>query len=183
MRKNAVVMEYWIGVFSPSLHHSNRLTLCLCAYVDIFLGEVIIMVVKRILFPTDFSEGALHAMPYALDVAKNCGGKLFLLHVIYDVATASGLYVPHISFDDMYRDLEKSAQKELEKFGCEKLCDFKNVEYAILRGIPYESILNFAGEKNIDLIVIATHGRTGLDRFLFGSTAEKIVRYASCPVL
>lgn len=143
----------------------------------------IIMLTERILLPTDFSEGALHALPYALDIAKSCGAKLFLLHVIYDVATASGLYVPHISFDEMYSDLEKSARKELEKFGCEELGDLKNVEYTVLRGIPYESVLNFAREKNIDLIVIATHGRKGLDHFLFGSTAEKIVRYAQCPVL
>lgn len=141
------------------------------------------MLTKRILLPTDFSEGALNALPFALDMAQNCGAKLFLLHVIYDVVTASGLYVPHISFDEMYKDLEKSAQKELEKFGCEQLCSLKDVEYTVLRGIPYETILNFAGEKNIDLIVIATHGRKGLDHFLFGSTAEKVVRYAPCPVL
>ncbi len=141
------------------------------------------MLTKRILFPTDFSEGALHALPYALDMAKSCGAKLYMLHVIYDVATASGLYVPHVSFDEMYKDLEKSAQKELEKFACEELKDLKDVEYTVLRGIPYDEILKFAQEKNIDMIVIGTHGRKGLDRFLFGSTAEKVVRYAPCPVL
>jgi len=141
------------------------------------------MMTKRILFPTDFSEGALHALPYALDMAKNCNAKLYILHVIYDVATASGLYVPHVSFDEMYRDIEKSARKELEKFGCEELKDLKDVEYAVLRGIPYEGILKFAQEKNISIIVIGTHGRKGLDHFLFGSTAEKVVRYAPCPVL
>ncbi len=138
---------------------------------------------KRILFPTDFSEGALNALPYALEMVKACGAKLYMLHIIYDVATGSGLYVPHISFDQMYRDLEKSAQKELERFACEELKDCNDVEYTVLRGIPHEGILKFAEEKNIDLIVIATHGRKGLDRFLFGSTAEKVVRYAPCPVL
>lgn len=141
------------------------------------------MLTKRILFPTDFSEGALHALPYALDMAKTCNAKLYMIHVIYDVATASGLYVPHVSFDEMYKDLGKSAQKELEKFGCEELKDLKDVEYTVLRGIPYDEILKFAKEKNIDIIVIGTHGRKGLDRFLFGSTAEKVVRYAPCPVL
>ncbi|MGO9013930.1 MAG: universal stress protein [Dissulfurispiraceae bacterium] len=141
------------------------------------------MLTKRILFPTDFSEGALYALPYALDMAKSCNAKLYMIHVIYDVATASGLYVPHVSFDEMYKDLGKSAQKELEKFGCEELKDLKDVEYTVLRGIPYDEILKFAKEKNIDIIVIGTHGRKGLDRFLFGSTAEKVVRYAPCPVL
>jgi len=141
------------------------------------------MIVKNVLFPTDFSEGALHALPYAVDMARTGNAKLYLLHVVYDVATASGLYVPHISFDQMYIDLEKSAQKELEKFALEEVQDFKNVEYAVLRGIPYEAILKFVEAKNIDLIVIATHGRKGLDRFLFGSTSEKVIRYAPCPVL
>ena len=141
------------------------------------------MLIKNILFPTDFTEGALHALPYAADMARSCQAKLHIIHVIYDVATASGLYVPHVSFDEMYKDLEKSAQKELEKFGYEELKDLKDVEYTVLRGIPYEGILKFVQEKNISIIVIGTHGRKGLDRFLFGSTAEKVVRYAPCPVL
>jgi nucleotide-binding universal stress UspA family protein len=61
--------------------------------------------------------------------------------------------------------------------------DLKDVEYTVIRGIPYEEILKFAEEKNIDLIVIGTHGRKGIDRVLFGSTAERVVRNASCPVL
>ncbi len=141
------------------------------------------MEIKKILFPTDFSEGALNALPYAVDLAKNYGAKLHMLHVVYDIATASGLYVPHISVDEMYKELDASAQKELEKFGADKRMDLKDVEYTVIRGIPYEEILKFAEEKNIDLIVIGTHGRKGIDRVLFGSTAERVVRNASCPVL
>ncbi|MBZ0155784.1 MAG: universal stress protein [Alphaproteobacteria bacterium] len=141
------------------------------------------MTIKKILFPTDFSEGALNALPYAVDMAKNYGAKLFLLHVVYDIANASGLYVPHVSIDEMYKELEAGARRELEKFGLEERRDIGAVEYGILRGVPYEEILRYAGEREIDLIVIGTHGRKGLDRFLFGSTAEKVVRYARCPVL
>jgi nucleotide-binding universal stress UspA family protein len=141
------------------------------------------MEIKRILFPTDFSEGALNALPYAIDLAKSYGAKLHLLHVVYDIATASGLYVPHISVDELYKELDTSAQKELEKFGATAKKDIKDVEYTVIRGVPYEEILKFAQEKNIDLIIIGTHGRKGLDRVLFGSTAERIVRNALCPVL
>lgn len=141
------------------------------------------MEIKRILFPTDFAEGALNALPYAIDLAKSYGAKLHLLHIVYDIATASGLYVPHISVDTLYKELDVSAQKELEKFGATAKKDLKDVEYTVMRGIPYEEILKFAQEKNIDLIVIGTHGRKGLDRILFGSTAERIVRNALCPVL
>ena len=141
------------------------------------------MNIKKILFPTDFSEGALNALPFAVDMAKNYGAKLHMLHVIYDVATASGLYIPHVTFDALYTELEASAKKELERFGCEEMQSLKDTEFTLLRGVPYEEILKFAKENNFDLIVIGTHGRKGLDRVLFGSTAERVVRNASCPVL
>lgn len=143
------------------------------------------MKIKKILFPTDFSKGALHALPFAVEMAKNYHAKLLLLHVIYDVASGSGLYVPHISFDNLYADLEAGAKKQLESFGVaeRKKLKLKSVEYTILRGVPYEEILKFIKEKNIDLVVMGTHGRKGLDRVLFGSTAERVVRNSSCPVL
>ena len=141
------------------------------------------MEIKKILFPTDFSEGALSALPYAVELAKKYGAKLYMLHIIYDVATASGWYVPHASFDEMYKELEAGAKKELERFGLEQRRDLKDIEYSVIRGIPYAEILKFAKGKDIDIIVIGTHGRKGIDRVLFGSTAERVVRNAECPVL
>ncbi|HWR90382.1 MAG TPA: universal stress protein [Dissulfurispiraceae bacterium] len=141
------------------------------------------MEVKKILFPTDFSEGALNALPYAVDLAKSYGAKLSMLHVMYDISTSSGLYVPHISVDEMYKEMEASARKELERFGLDLRRDMKDIEFTVLRGVPYEEILKFAEKNAIDLIVIGTHGRKGLDRVLFGSTAERVVRNATCPVM
>ncbi|MDI6802187.1 MAG: universal stress protein [Thermodesulfovibrionales bacterium] len=141
------------------------------------------MEIKNILLPTDFSESSLTAMKYASDMSRSYGAKLYLLHVIYDVAAASGLHVPHISVDEMYKELETNAQRELEKFGTEEKKGLKDVQHTVIRGVPYEEILKFASEKGIDLIVIGTHGRKGLDRVLFGSTAERVVRNALCPVL
>lgn len=141
------------------------------------------MEIKKILFPTDFSEGASNALPYAVEIAKKYGARLYMLHIIYDIATASGWYVPHASFDEMYKELEAGAKKELERFGLEQIRDLKDIEYTVMRGIPYEEILKFAKEKGIDLIIIGTHGRKGIDRVLFGSTAERVVRNAECPVL
>ncbi len=141
------------------------------------------MQIKKILFPTDFSEGAKNALPYAIDMAKTFGAKLYLMHVIYDIATASGLHVPHTSVDQMYSEIKTSAQKELERFGLKEREGLTDVEYSIKRGVPYEEILKFAKENNINLIVIGTHGRKGIDRVLFGSTAERVVRNSSCPVL
>lgn len=141
------------------------------------------MKVKKILFPTDFSEGSDNALPYAADMAKHYGAKLYLLHVIHDIAKATGWYVPHVSLDELYRDIEKNAAKEMDRYGLEEFRGLKDIERPVVKGIPYEEILKFAKENNIDLIVIGTHGRKGLDRVIFGSTAEKVVRDAPCPVL
>jgi len=141
------------------------------------------MKIKSILLPTDFSDGSLYALSYAVDMAKANDSKLYLLHVLYDIASASGLYIPHTSVDVMYREMEESAKKELERFGWQQREGLKNVEYSVIRGLPYEEILKFAKEKNIDLIVIGTHGKTGIDRVIFGSTAQRVVRHSTCPVL
>ncbi len=140
------------------------------------------MNVKKILFPTDFSEGSDNALPYAADMAKHYGAKLYLLHVIQDVE-ATGWYVPHVSLDELYKDMEKNAAKELGRYGLEEFRGLKDIERIVVKGRPYEEILRFARENKADLIVIGTHGRKGLDRVIFGSTAEKVVRDAPCPVL
>ncbi len=141
------------------------------------------MKIKTILFATDFSEGSKSALPYAVDLAKRYEAKLFFMHVIYDVARTTGWYVPHISVEEIYNDLEKSARLEMEKTFIEEMRGFKNIEHVVVKGVPYEEITKFAEANKIDLVVLATHGRTGLDRLLFGSTAEQVVRYAPCPVL
>jgi nucleotide-binding universal stress UspA family protein len=141
------------------------------------------MEIKSILFPTDFSEGSALALKYAVDIANKYGAKIFVVHVIYDVAKASGWYVPHISMDQLYKDIEEGAKKELDRFGVEELERMKNVEKHVLKGIPHEEIINFAKNNKVDMIVMGTHGRKGIDRILFGSTAAQVVRFAPCPVL
>jgi nucleotide-binding universal stress UspA family protein len=144
------------------------------------------MEIKKILFPTDFSEGSSHALLYAVDLSKHYGAKLHIVHVIYDIAKAAGWYVPHISVDEMYKDIEKGAKKQLERFGDEEercLKGIQDVERTVLTGVPHEEILKFAKEKKIELIVMGSHGKKGIDRILFGSTAAQVVRFAPCPVL
>jgi nucleotide-binding universal stress UspA family protein len=141
------------------------------------------MKINTILFATDFSEGSKNALPYAVDLAKRYEAKLFFMHVVYDVARATGWFVPHVSVEEMYKDLEKGAKAELEKTFIEEMRGFRDIEHVVMKGIPYEEITRFAETNKVDLIVLATHGRTGLDRLLFGSTAEQVVRYAPCPVL
>ena len=141
------------------------------------------MEIKRILFATDFSDGSSHALTYAVDLAKRYSAKLYFVHVIYDFTKAGGWYVPHVSMDEMFKDMEKSAKAELEKTFIKEMQGLKDVEHVVLRGTPYEEIIKFAGTNNMDMIVLGTQGRRGLDRMLFGSTAEQVVRHAPCPVL
>ena len=141
------------------------------------------MEIKRILFPTDFSEGSSHAIPYVADLTRHYQARLYVVHVLYDIAKATGFYVPHVNIEEVYRDMERNALKECEKWCCEELRGYKEIEYRILKGIPHEEILRFADENMIDLLIAGTHSRKGLDRIIFGSTAERIVRHARCPVL
>lgn len=141
------------------------------------------MEIKRILFPTDFSEGSSHALDYAIDMAKRYGAKLYLVHVLYDIGKAAGWYVPHASMDEMYKDIEKSAEKELSRFGLEELRSLKGVERSVLKGVPHTEIVKYAKDNKIDLVIMGTYGRKGMGRILFGSTASQVVRYAPCPVL
>jgi nucleotide-binding universal stress UspA family protein len=141
------------------------------------------MEIKSILFPTDFSEGSAEALKYAVEFANRYGAKLYVLHVIYDVAKASGWYVPHVSMDAIYKDIQEGAKKELDNFGVNELGGLKNIERIVQTGVPYQEIMNCAVKNKIDMIIIGTHGRTGIDRILFGSTAAQVVRNAPCPVL
>jgi len=141
------------------------------------------MEIKKILFPTDFMEGTAQAVPYAVDLAKKYGARLYIIHVIHEITIATGLYVPHVTVDELYRTMEAEAEKEITRVYLEELRGFGDVEYAVLRGISYEEIINYAEEKAIDMIVMGTHGRKGLDKLFFGSTAEKVVKGAPCPVL
>lgn len=141
------------------------------------------MKVERILFPTDFSEGSFHALPYAVDLTKNYNAKLYILHIIYDITKATESHIPHISADELYKELNEWAMKEIDSCCIEEIRTLPNVEKRVVKGIPYEEILSFASQNEIDMIVMGTYGRAGFERFIFGSTAEKVVRRAPCPVL
>jgi nucleotide-binding universal stress UspA family protein len=138
---------------------------------------------KTILFATDFSECSDYAFDYALSMARQCDARLLIVHVISEPVDLRGFYVPHISFDKLEEEIESGARKMMDKFCGSHLNEFTNYEAIITPGIPYDEIIKKASEKGADLIVLGTHGRTGLDHVLFGSTAEKVVRKSPLPVL
>ncbi len=138
---------------------------------------------KKILFATDFSEISDYAFDYAAALAGRFSARLFIVHVINEPVDLRGFYVPHISFDTIEREIALSAEKMMDKFCGQKLANYQNYEKCVVSGIPYEEILKKANDEQVDLIVMGTHGRAGIDHFLFGSTAERVVRKALCPVM
>jgi len=138
---------------------------------------------KTILFATDFSESSDYAFQYAYSLAKKFNARLLLVHVINEPVDLRGFYVPHISFEKLEEEIEEGAQKMMEKFCRTHIRDYDNYESIIVPGIPYDEIIKKATDNSADLIVLGTHGRTGLDHVLFGSTAEKVVRKSPVPVM
>jgi len=138
---------------------------------------------STILVAIDFSDSSDNAFQAALMMAEQFSARLLILHVINEPVDLRGFYVPHISFDKLEEEIEEGAKKLMETFCRQHIKHFENFETFIAPGIPYETIIARAADEAADLIVIGTHGRTGLDHVLFGSTAEKVVRKSPLPVL
>ncbi|MFK5926162.1 MAG: universal stress protein [Desulfuromusa sp.] len=139
--------------------------------------------ISTVLTAIDFSDSSDNAFQMALSMAKSFSARLLVLHVINEPVDLRGFYVPHISFEKLEEEIEEGAKKMMESFCRQNLHNFENYESLIVPGLSYEQIIGQAEEKSADLIVIGTHGRTGLDHVLFGSTAEKVVRKSKIPVL
>jgi nucleotide-binding universal stress UspA family protein len=138
---------------------------------------------EKILTAIDFSESSDFAFEYALTLATQFQAELTIMHVINEPVDLRGFYVPHISFEQLEKEIEEGAEKMMEKFCLTKMGDYTNYKTAIVTGIPFEEIIRKAEESGASLIVLGTHGRTGIDHLIFGSTAERVVRSAACPVL
>lgn len=143
------------------------------------------MQIRSILLPTDFSECANYALSYSAELARIFGARIICVNVIEPVVPTvgyTGMAEP-LPIADISEQLEDSAERELPKIaGCDE-CAGLDIEEVIVHGEASSEIVRVARERGVDLIVISSHGRTGLGRILFGSTAEAVVRHATCPVL
>ena len=138
---------------------------------------------EKILTAIDFSESSDFAFEYALTLARQFQAELTVMHVINEPVDLRGFYVPHISFEKLEKEIEEGAETMMQKFCRAKVRDFADYDTLIVAGIPYEEILRIANDHEVSLIVLGTQGRKGIDHFLFGSTAERVVRNAKCPVM
>lgn len=143
------------------------------------------MQIRTILVPTDFSECGNYALSYAASLARMFGASIICVHVIEPMVPTvgySGMTEP-LPIADITDQLEDSAERELPKIAEREEFASLKTEEVIVHGEAASEIVRVAKDKNVDLIVVSSHGRTGLGRILFGSTAEAVVRHAPCPVL
>jgi len=139
--------------------------------------------IRRILVPVDFSEVAPILAKWAKGFAKQLNAKIILTYVLEDLSTYEGIFVDLKTLTELENTLYEGAKKSMEDFLKEHFSDFPDVEPVLEKGDVVETILRVAQEKGADLIVIGTHGRKGLDRILFGSVAEGVVKNSPIPVV
>jgi nucleotide-binding universal stress UspA family protein len=138
----------------------------------------------RILVPTDFSKHSANALTYAVAFAEKFGAELHLLHVVQDLA----LFIPDAvtAMPPVALPVDQitlAAREALDRVIHEQQLERFSVYPEVREGTPFAEIVRFAREKDIDLIVMGTHGHTGLAHMLVGSVTERVVRKAPCPVL
>ncbi len=140
---------------------------------------------KSILVPTDFSEFSDRAVLQAADIAAQNNAKIYLFHVVDKMQECAIDYcIPLETVMKIQSDSEKEATRKMQE-EVNKILKAKKIDVAfdVKSGVPYEEILKEQQERKADLIVIASHGRTGILKSLIGSVAERVMREAKCPVL
>ncbi|MBN1572821.1 MAG: universal stress protein [Deltaproteobacteria bacterium] len=139
--------------------------------------------IKNILVPVDFSETSRVLAHYANIFSEKFKAKIHLLHVFQEYEGLTKLVLTNKVLENLMDELDDSGVKEMGDF-CRKYID-KNVEYEtlFLKGDPFKEILETIKDRNIDLVIMGTHGKTRFDHFFFGKTADRVVRNANCPVM
>jgi universal stress protein A len=139
--------------------------------------------IRRILFPTDFSEPAEYAWTYAMTFAQEFGAEVHLVHVVTPPPRLTEAYAvdfdPERTVQSLTAEASAAMDQQVEAAKSRSLIFRREVRV----GVDFREIIDYAAKQDIDLIVMATHGRTGLAHVLLGSVAEKVVRKAPCPVL
>ena len=139
--------------------------------------------ISKVLVPIDFSDYSKSALKYAVNFAKIFKADMFLIYVVEPIIYPPDFSMGQIAIPSVSTEWDERARDELDKLAKTEISSDVYVKTIIKTGKPFVEIIDTATEENIDLIIIATHGHSGVEHILFGSTAEKVVRKASCPVL
>ncbi|MGV1100125.1 universal stress protein [Thiovibrio sp. JS02] len=138
---------------------------------------------KKILVPVDFSENSQKILRDAADFAGKFQARLAVVFVVQSFDDYSGFFVPHMPIAQFEDEMVASAREKMKSFLAETLPGLAAPSSAILSGDVADEINRYAEEQGADMIIMGTHGYKGLEKVLFGSVAEKIVKTAPCPVL
>jgi universal stress protein A len=144
-------------------------------------GSAALFKLKKILVPVDFSDCSRKALQYAIPFAKQFGASITLLHVV-QINFVGGEF-GSIDYPLLENELKEGRAKLLDRLLQEEIRNDIPADASMRIGQPLSEIIKAAKELEIDLIIISTHGHTGLKHVFLGSTAESVVRYAPCPVL
>ncbi len=138
---------------------------------------------KKVLVPTDFSDSARHAFSYGLSFAAEYEAELVLLHVVENLTVGYASDLVPVPMAEVFQEISGYAKAELQKLAEEARKRGVSVTELVVQGKPSAEIIRHAAENEVDMIVLGTHGKGMLDQALFGSTTERVVRRAPCPVL
>jgi nucleotide-binding universal stress UspA family protein len=138
---------------------------------------------KKILFPVDLSESSPNLVPYVLTMAEKFGSEIHLLFVARVLDSFTSIYVPHPSIDKFENEVTEGAKKRIQEFKEEHFQAFPDTKAVVLSGDISEEILNYIKSEGVDLVIMGTHGRKGLEKVVFGSVAERVAKGSKAPVL
>ena len=139
--------------------------------------------IHHILVPIDFSEHSKNALQYAIPYAVQFKARLDLLYVVEPTIYPADFSFGQVGFPNIEEELRKRGSEELNALLANEIKGRVPASASVRTGKPFYEINEYASENGVDLIIIATHGHTGVEHILFGSTVEKVVRKAPCPVL
>ena len=138
---------------------------------------------KHILFATDFSESANYALPYAIDMAQKYDATLHIVHIVEPIIAPVDFAWGTYNYPDIEKQVKGYVDDRMAEIIEHSIPEGLTARSYILNGKPWREIVSFAREHEMELIVLATHGLSGLSHAIYGSTAEKVIRKAHTPVL
>jgi nucleotide-binding universal stress UspA family protein len=138
---------------------------------------------KKILVAADFSEGSIKAVGHALKLGAQFNAELLILHVLHDPTEAPGFYAAKKAGKKVWHNMEQMAAEMMDGFVKKHIGSYKKRSVYIIPGLPAVQIVRLAKKEKVDLIVMGSHGRSGWQRFVLGSVADRVLRDAPCPVL
>ncbi|MEZ0328413.1 MAG: universal stress protein [Dissulfuribacterales bacterium] len=141
------------------------------------------MNIKHILFPVDFTESSQKIVSYVKQFVQACNAQLSLIHVVRGPEDFAGFELGAAWWTSIQKEVMDGANQAMEQFVNDNLADVPNVKTFVTIGDIVEEVVSYANANKIDLILIGTHGRKGLEKAMFGSVAEGVVKAAPCPVL